>query len=667
MSDTDESNTKTVDDAVILSEVEHAENSLNVNKTSDNKCDPLFKDTCTDNESDSVNEKKRHISDNENSDEETLHPNKKYKSCANAEQSAELQEVNKESDVLSSATSSNVIDVTDDNKEVSDSLNVPIPLENTPNLKESLSEEKSNEQKSQGNDKAKISKFDSDTDAVVNDENLESNNENLESIYANVLKHIETTPVVVRCERMNFEKYLVKKPSNTETNSLSSENEETSKKVSGAKKIKKAKINHKISESSDSEGENVKDKKKLPKKQKMKIENSNVEFMDCDEAKNDVSVTLNKSNTKISEQEISDLINSDSNDEKLNKGDTSCESDNDSGINIAKINKKKLSKDSGIESESLQNEKKILDPESDNSNSSDNESKSRTKTKKLPKKSPGEKSMDSESHNSDNESRNKKILKKSTKINEKKANFKKLAKKTVQIESENDSDANSRKNGSDSEESDKEKKSSGSESEKDENSDKENYKSSSSESKSRTKKLSKKSTNNNSKDETDSDNEDDPDDKSDTEDQLTKEKNLDISKKIDNKSETDSKSKRNPERGIERLKKFLRIAGIHVNNFGKLFDNIKTIKGKERKLLGLLEDNGLEGRPTIKKCEEIRKKNDIAKEVAELDTSNIIAKDSRPKRGTPFRQRQRRSPTPDPNEYQRTFNRIRALVDSDSD
>lgn len=133
MSDTDESNIKTMDDAVILSEVEHAENSLNVNKTSDNKCDPLFKDTCTDNENDSVNEKKRHISDNENNDEETLHPNKKYKSCANTEQSAELQEVNKESDVLSSAISSNEIDVTDNNKEVSDSVNVPIiPLENTP-------------------------------------------------------------------------------------------------------------------------------------------------------------------------------------------------------------------------------------------------------------------------------------------------------------------------------------------------------------------------------------------------------------------------------------------------------------------------------------------------------------------------------------------------------
>ena len=46
---------------------------------------------------------------------------------------------------------------------------------------------------------------------------------------------------------------------------------------------------------------------------------------------------------------------------------------------------------------------------------------------------------------------------------------------------------------------------------------------------------------------------------------------------------------------IKSLKRYLNIAGIHVRNFAKLWENCKTKKAKCDALLRLLEKEGLKG------------------------------------------------------------------------
>ena len=64
--------------------------------------------------------------------------------------------------------------------------------------------------------------------------------------------------------------------------------------------------------------------------------------------------------------------------------------------------------------------------------------------------------------------------------------------------------------------------------------------------------------------------------------------------------------------------------GIQVKNYKTLWEGCNSIKSKKAKLMALLEENGMKGNPTIEKCRKLRKKLERAREVAELDTSNII-------------------------------------------
>ncbi|KAF8767148.1 HIRA-interacting protein 3 like protein [Argiope bruennichi] len=87
------------------------------------------------------------------------------------------------------------------------------------------------------------------------------------------------------------------------------------------------------------------------------------------------------------------------------------------------------------------------------------------------------------------------------------------------------------------------------------------------------------------------------------------------------------------ENKIEHLKKYLRVAGIRIPNYNKLFVNCKTMKAKCEKLMSLLEKEGLKGRPTLEKCKKLRKKIETKREIAELDMSNILKMEGgRPKR-----------------------------------
>ncbi|XP_064080240.1 HIRA-interacting protein 3-like [Macrobrachium nipponense] len=86
------------------------------------------------------------------------------------------------------------------------------------------------------------------------------------------------------------------------------------------------------------------------------------------------------------------------------------------------------------------------------------------------------------------------------------------------------------------------------------------------------------------------------------------------------------------DRRILKKKAYIKKCGIRIKSYDLLFEGCKTIAAKERKLLSILQEHGMEGRPTLKKCEEIREKLEREKELAELDMSNIITESGRGRR-----------------------------------
>merc|ERR1712071_167029 len=74
-------------------------------------------------------------------------------------------------------------------------------------------------------------------------------------------------------------------------------------------------------------------------------------------------------------------------------------------------------------------------------------------------------------------------------------------------------------------------------------------------------------------------------------------------------------------------------AGIRVKHYQTLWEGCNSLKAKADKLLQLLEEDGLKGKPSIEKCREVEKKPERAQEVAELNLGNIISSEGRPRRG----------------------------------
>lgn len=67
------------------------------------------------------------------------------------------------------------------------------------------------------------------------------------------------------------------------------------------------------------------------------------------------------------------------------------------------------------------------------------------------------------------------------------------------------------------------------------------------------------------------------------------------------------------------------MAGIYVKSYNDMWANCKSNAAKVRCLKELLEKNGITGRPTIEKCKKAKEKNERLKDIAELNTSNIIS------------------------------------------
>ncbi|KAI8335224.1 hypothetical protein BD560DRAFT_414172 [Blakeslea trispora] len=94
---------------------------------------------------------------------------------------------------------------------------------------------------------------------------------------------------------------------------------------------------------------------------------------------------------------------------------------------------------------------------------------------------------------------------------------------------------------------------------------------------------------------------------------------------------------------IKKLKQFISKCGVR-KVWSKELADCKNAKAEIAKLKNMLEELGVHGRPTIEKCEAIKKERELKAELDSLDTSLIINQDNeRPTRAS--RNRSVRKPT----------------------
>ncbi|CAL8273010.1 unnamed protein product [Lota lota] len=110
---------------------------------------------------------------------------------------------------------------------------------------------------------------------------------------------------------------------------------------------------------------------------------------------------------------------------------------------------------------------------------------------------------------------------------------------------------------------------------------------------------------------------------------LTKKKGDKKKRKEDN-SETETEENK----AVLRLKRYISLCGAR-RNYKKLFEGCRSIRSKVAVLKKELEDLGVKGLPSIEKCKKARLNREEAQELAELDVSNIITTQGRPKRRGP--------------------------------
>ncbi|XP_028311794.1 HIRA-interacting protein 3 [Gouania willdenowi] len=105
------------------------------------------------------------------------------------------------------------------------------------------------------------------------------------------------------------------------------------------------------------------------------------------------------------------------------------------------------------------------------------------------------------------------------------------------------------------------------------------------------------------------------------------------------------------EKAVNRLKHYITLCGAR-KNYKKLFEGCKSVSSQLNILRKVLEDLGVHGNPSIKKCKKAKKKLERAQELADLDLSNIITTKGRPKRGGAWQ----KQADPLPSTYQRAMN-----------
>ncbi|XP_018339093.1 PREDICTED: HIRA-interacting protein 3-like isoform X2 [Trachymyrmex septentrionalis] len=120
---------------------------------------------------------------------------------------------------------------------------------------------------------------------------------------------------------------------------------------------------------------------------------------------------------------------------------------------------------------------------------------------------------------------------------------------------------------------------------------------------------------------------------------------------------------------IQRLKKYLKVAGVKVQSYNRIWADCRNNVAKVNRLKELLKKNGVNGKPSLEKCKRVREKNEKMKEVSELDMSNIISEGriTRARRSMDTTVKKTLSDTPPRYREHNTFRRIQTVVDSDSE
>ncbi|XP_029912810.1 HIRA-interacting protein 3 isoform X2 [Myripristis murdjan] len=113
------------------------------------------------------------------------------------------------------------------------------------------------------------------------------------------------------------------------------------------------------------------------------------------------------------------------------------------------------------------------------------------------------------------------------------------------------------------------------------------------------------------------------------------------------------KENKDDNKAVVRLKRYIYLCGVR-RNFSKLLGGCRSVRAMVNTLKKELEDLGVQGAPSIKKCKEVRRLREEAKEIAELDVGNIISTQGRPKRRAALAWQGQRVPESSP--YQRTLN-----------
>ncbi|AWP18755.1 putative BTB/POZ domain-containing adapter for CUL3-mediated RhoA degradation protein 3-like [Scophthalmus maximus] len=124
-----------------------------------------------------------------------------------------------------------------------------------------------------------------------------------------------------------------------------------------------------------------------------------------------------------------------------------------------------------------------------------------------------------------------------------------------------------------------------------------------------------------------------------------------LKKEENNKKERSGQKDDN--KAVVRLKRYIALCGVK-RNYKKLLDGCRSVRSMVAVLKKELEDLGVHGNPSIKKCKSVKVKREEDQELAELDVSNIIATQGRPKRrGALARQEHDDPPS---STYKRTLN-----------
>ncbi|XP_059204534.1 HIRA-interacting protein 3 [Centropristis striata] len=124
-------------------------------------------------------------------------------------------------------------------------------------------------------------------------------------------------------------------------------------------------------------------------------------------------------------------------------------------------------------------------------------------------------------------------------------------------------------------------------------------------------------------DEKDSERKKSPDDK--------KKKNVQKKEGKKEKKEKSSKGQKDDNKAVVRLKRYISLCGVRLK-YKELLADCRSVRSQVACLKKKLEDLGVEGQPSIKKCKKVKLQREETQELADLDVSNIIATKGRPTR-----------------------------------